>query len=399
MQDTETPRVLVTPPAPTENTVAYAAALAQTLTATSSPLWLTHEQITHTFPPDLAVSLPSTLAALILAPLWFHNTLRGALIIEAHHARSEFTTDDMTLIETIALNIANMLERDQALFESRQRMDQMSAFSAMASTVNEWVDVEQLARRFLAIFLNTTHTGYGLFYILEAEEEMRLVAHFGVPTELVEALRLGHLSLNPEVKRTFEEGHLAILGDLTDANLSAGALEIAALMRLQSVLLLPLRVKGKALGLIALGNAEDAIQVEDREFMQGLADQAAQAIENARLFAESQRRFQEQSALRELAQRFLSAITPDEVLERTLDTLVNLLPGDFYEVLLPNAEGLFLLANCSCWRMGAAGNAASSAAPSPRATRICTRAMCCARKIPSSSKISSSRRVFNRPII
>lgn len=363
LQNTETPRVLVTPPAPTGNPAAYAAALAQTLTAQNVAFWLTHAQVAAALGTNLAAALPPALASLILAPLWFHNNLRGALIVEAHHAASEFTADDVTLVETIALHIASMLERDQALFESRQRMEQMSAFSAMASTVNEWVDVEQLARRFLAVFLNTTHTGYGLFYILEAEEEMRLVAHFGVPTELVEALRLGHLSLNPKVKRTFEEGHLAILGNLTDTNLSEGAREIAALLRLQSVLLLPLRVKGRGLGLIALGNNEDTIQVEDREFMQGLADQAAQAIENARLFAESQRRFQEQSALRELAQRFLSAITPDEVLERTLDTLVNLLPGDFYEVLLPGADGMFLLANGRGWKRGVVGRTLTASDP------------------------------------
>ncbi len=363
LQDIENPRAILAPPAPTENVAAYAAALAQTLTVYNAPVWLTRDQVTQALNPDFAASLPAALSALLCAPLLFRGAVRGALVIESQRAACEFTADDVAFVETIALNIASMLERDQAIFESRQRMDQMGAFSAVASTVNEWVDVEQLARRFLTVFLNTTHTGYGIFYLLEADEEMRLIAHFGVPAELVEALRLGHVSLNPEVKRTFEQGQLAVLGDLAGANLSEGALEIAALMRLQTVLLLPLRVKGHALGLIVLGNSESAIQIEDREFMQGLADQAAQAIENARLFAESQRRFQEQSALRELAQRFLSAVTPDEVLERTLDTLVNLLPGDFYEVLLPGAEGMFALANGRGWKRGIVGRTQTASDP------------------------------------
>ncbi|HZQ08390.1 MAG TPA: GAF domain-containing protein, partial [Anaerolineae bacterium] len=238
---------------------------------------------------------------------------------------------------------------------ARRRMDQMAAFSAVASTVNEWVDVEQLARRFLAVFLNTTATNYGLFYLLESDEEMRLLAQFGVPSELVEGVRLGRLSLHPDLQRVMARGRLLIIDDVQPAQFSATATDLALMLQVNTVALLPLRVKGRGIGVVVLGQSEGRIEIADREFVQGLADQAAQAIENARLFAESQRRFEEQSALRELAQRFLSAVSPDEVIERTLDALVSLLPADYYEVLLPDAEGTFVLYNGRGWRRGVVG--------------------------------------------
>lgn len=332
--------------------VSYVAALLRANVTENAARVLTRAQLEQALGDNPQTLLPLPLASVIYAPLIQHGSMRGALLVESQRAEFEFSPDDVMLTQTIALNLATMLEREQAALESRRRMDQMGAFSAVTSTVNEWVDVEQLARRFLSVFLNTTHTNSGLFYSLEAEEEMRLLANFGVPTELIETLRLGHISLNPEVKRAFEMGRLVVVQDIGQSNLSDGALEIAALAQIKSVALLPLRVKGRGMGLIVLGKAEGVIAIEDREFLQGLADQAAQAIENARLFAESQRRFQEQSAMRELAQRFLSAVTPDEVLERTLDVLANLLPGDFYEVLLPNPEGMFVLANGRGWRRG-----------------------------------------------
>lgn len=299
--------------------------------------------------------LPRALNSLVLVPLRSPGMGYSALVVEAYCATANFGSQDVELLMAMASFIAAALDRDRAGLEVRRRMDQLGAFSAVTSTVNEWVDVEQLARRFLAVFLNTTRTNYGLFYSLEAQEEMRLLAQYGVPAELVDSLRLGHLSLNPDVKRAFELGRLTVVNDLSSAALSDGSIEIAALIPIHALMLLPLRVKGHGIGLIVLGTSDSQIKVADREFLQGLADQAAQAVENARLFAESQRRFQEQSALRELAQRFLSAVTPEEVIERTLDALMSLLPGDYYEVLLPEQEGAFLLANGRGWRRGVVG--------------------------------------------
>lgn len=356
-QDLDNSQLIVSPPS--ENAAAaladYVALLARTLSADSEALSLSRAQLELLLAATPEFALPAALTRIVLAPLSQHGIRRGALCVETHRAAFEFSPQDISLVAALAALLATTLEREQAVLESRRRMDQMGAFSAVTSTVNEWVDAEQLARRFLAVFLNISHTNYGLFYLLEAEEEMRLVTQFGVPAELVEALRLGHLSLNPDVKRVFEQGRLVVIQDFARANLSPGALEIAAIAQIQAVMLLPLRVKRRGMGLIVLGSSETNIQVADREFLQGLADQAAQAIENARLFAESQRRFQEQSALRELAQRFLSAVAPDEVLERTLDALTSLLAGEYYEVLLPTAEGAFLLANGRGWRRGVIG--------------------------------------------
>jgi GAF domain-containing protein len=338
-----------------DTNIGYAMILAQTAASDTGASILTRTDVEQVLAKPAEVVLPPDLHSLALAPLMQNGIVSGTLLLEAHRPDAVFIDEDAQLLAAVALYLATVLERDRALLEARRRMDQMGAFSAVTSTVNEWVDVEQLARRFLSVFLNITHTSYGLFYLLEGEEEMRLVAHFGVPMELVESMRVGHVSLHPDVKRAVEQGRLTVLEDVARAAISEAARQIAALIPIRSTLILPLRIKGRGMGIIVLGNSEGAAEVADREFVQGLADQAAQAIENARLFAESQRRFQEQSALRELAQHFLTAVTPDEVLDRTLDALTGLLPGDYYEVLLPSHEGALFLANGRGWRRGVIG--------------------------------------------
>ncbi len=296
----------------------------------------------------------SYVQSVLAAPLIQQGSIGGAFIVESHRIDGQFSEEDQQIVSAVAQQVAMVLERERALEEARLRTDQMAAFSAVASTVNEWVDVEQLARRFLAVLLNITRTNHGLFYLREGTEGLRLVAHFGVTDEVLEPYRNLSMPQYPDAQRALEIGRVVITNTQSDA-ISANARKIINQLSVHVIVVVPLRAKGRAIGGVILGKSEGALELVDREFILGLADQAAQSIENARLFAESERRFKEQSALRELAQRFLSAISPDEVLERTLDTLDKLLPGDYSEILLPDNSGSFVLANGHGWRRGAVG--------------------------------------------
>lgn len=302
---------------------------------------------------------PPEVHSIIAVPILQQVGVPAVLIAESHCLETPLVLQDQEIITSLAQQLALVVERERALDEARRRTDQMAAFSAVASTVNEWVDVEQLARRFLSVFLNTTNTTFGLFYLREPEQAVRLVSHFGLPPELVESFRYSRLQYHPDVQLAMDQGRMLNIDDIQQAAISERARALAETIPVRPAIFLPLRVKGRGIGLIVLARSEGRIDIADREFVQGLADQAAQAIENARLFAESQRRFQEQSALRELAQRFLSAVSPDEVLERTLDALATLLPGDYYEVLLPDNDGAFSLVNGRGWRRGVVGRTRS----------------------------------------
>lgn len=298
---------------------------------------------------------PDYIQCVLAAPLLQQGAVGGAFIVETHRANALLAESDQQIISAVAQQLAIVMERERALQEARRRTDQLAAFGAIASTINEWVDGEQLARRFLAVFLNNTATTLGLFYLFDTDMALVLVAQFGVPDEMVESFRITRIAHHPDARRAMDQGRLVAIPELAQSGVGQRARELARELGMQSAVLLPLRVKGRGIGLVVLARPDENIELRDHEFLQGLADQAAQAIENARLFAESERRLKEQSALRELAQRFLSAVTPDEVLERTLDTLANLLPADYTEVLLPDAEGAFAMVNGRGWRRGVVG--------------------------------------------
>ena len=100
----------------------------------------------------------------------------------------------------------------------------------------------------------------------------------------------------------------------------ADAAEVAHMRRVEStsLLMLPLAVGDKVVGLVELDTDEherDFTAAEIR-LCQALADQAAIAIENARLHGETQRRLQEQIALREAGTVISSTLDLETVLSR-----------------------------------------------------------------------------------
>lgn len=289
------------------------------------------------------------------APLFVNSKLFAMIFLE-REAPYIFEADEAAYLEFATRQIAPLIERLQNVERSRRRTDQLAAFNSVASTVHEWLEVEQLAQRVLGILLQVTGTRLGFFYLIEPNGTLRLVREFGVALEHRGAFRDSELSRHPALLRILESGSIQVVDDPASVDFSNNFRALARRIPMSSLAVLPLRTKGRALGFIGLAAENESVKIDDVEFVQSLVDQAAQAIENARLFGESRRRLEEQSLLRELAQRFLSALDPEEVLERTLEALSSLLDADYFEILLPDGEGgNFRLACGRGWRPGVVG--------------------------------------------
>lgn len=95
--------------------------------------------------------------------------------------------------------------------------------------------------------------------------------------------------------------------------------EMARVDRLRAAHFLPLSTKNRLVGWLNLGPRKSGewYTAEDAELLDAFADRAAMAIENARLFAERNRRLTELAALNEIG----AAINSARSLEETLETI------------------------------------------------------------------------------
>jgi DNA-binding LacI/PurR family transcriptional regulator/putative methionine-R-sulfoxide reductase with GAF domain len=104
----------------------------------------------------------------------------------------------------------------------------------------------------------------------------------------------------------------------------------------RSELALPLVSRGEAIGALTIQSAqESAFSEEDITVLQTMAEQLANAIANARLFEETNRRLAETRLLQEVMQAAASTLDLDKVLTRTLETLHRTLGIEYLSFAFP----------------------------------------------------------------
>jgi GAF domain-containing protein len=113
----------------------------------------------------------------------------------------------------------------------------------------------------------------------------------------------------------------------------------------QSVLAVPLQVGGYTLGVLTTQSYQPhAFSEDDFPLLMTLANQAAAAIQNARLFQSVQRQVLQLSILHAVAQAAVrpAASDPEEVTRRAMETLSQRVNYDFLALLLLNPSGTAL---------------------------------------------------------
>lgn len=93
----------------------------------------------------------------------------------------------------------------------------------------------------------------------------------------------------------------------------------------RSVMSAPLRSKGGVLGVVCVHNDRPhAFEADDLELLQGIADLAAVAIENAHQVAALQRKRREAEQVEQIGRALASSLDPQEVLLKIIDAVLDL---------------------------------------------------------------------------
>jgi signal transduction histidine kinase len=259
----------------------------------------------------------------VAVPVWWQGQLTGVFGLLARDVSRVFNAQDREVMELLANHLAIAIENARLYGEVRDRLAEVTGLQAASSALAE----ELLPERALRVI---------------AQQALTLS---GAATVSIELLRMGGCELEVQVavgEHAVELGamRVAVEGSLAGAAVSSGRPQIlrapfgdasvpgrtaAERTEARSLLVLPLRARGRTLGtLSAYTHHPNAFHTRQVELLATFANQAAISLDNARLYAELQSRLEEMVGLQRLGTLLLEEHDFDRVLQSICQQLQRL---------------------------------------------------------------------------
>jgi signal transduction histidine kinase len=258
-------------------------------------------------------------------------------------APQRFDAEALRLVELLATAAAIAIENARLFHETRQRADRLAVLTEISTAINQPVELNAVVRAAVSALtkaLRISQTGIALF----DETRQRLVIMADVsasgspPISGVTIPVAGNASME-RILAT----HLPLaIYDAQHDPLLASIHDLMRQRQVQSILLVPLLVRGEVIGTFGCDVVDRARRFtqEDIDLAMTVANLIAVRIDQARLFEaeRDQRRLAE--ALRDSVAALNRTLYFDEVLDRVLENIGRVVLYDAADIMLIDALGV-----------------------------------------------------------
>jgi GAF domain-containing protein len=255
--------------------------------------------------------------SLASVPLHFKGRVLGALFAVSHGYR-EFSEQDVQLLTSIGHQIGVAIENARLLKAERRRRQEATLLAEMAKLISGTLELEEVLR-LTAEYAVDVFDVHCCSILLYDEKTGTLMPATQIGFDASTPVDFGGIEFAPgeTMRRTvLEDLQPLIIEDVpSDPHLNP-----AGLLSLQSALIVPIEVGGRRLGAMQLGTQppeQRRFSVEEGELALAMANHAAVAIDNARLFKAEKRRAEQFKVISAVGRRITSILAVDELLNQT----------------------------------------------------------------------------------
>ena len=207
------------------------------------------------------------------------------------------------------------------------------SLAQVSETLLSEVEIERLYELILEVVGRETGADMvSLMLLNERTQELCVEAALGLPAELVGAatVKVGERIAG----RVLEQGEPLLLTDRRPADLTIR--EAMRREELTSALCVPLKIKGRVIGVLNAGKTGSESPFDDRdlELLSILAGQVAIAIENSHVHEATRHRTRQLAALNELGRVVISTLDLDEVLRLAMHSINEIIKAEAGSLLL-----------------------------------------------------------------
>jgi PAS domain S-box-containing protein len=287
--------------------------------------------------------LPDTRSEMAL-PLISRGQVIGAVTVQSAETAA-FSDEDITILQTMADQLANAVGNAHLFRETRSALERLDTLNRVSGLINSSLELPEVleAIAFSAAELAGADSS-GIFQWSADKESLELKIGYGVSEEFL-----------AEVREASPRPGQGVIGRAVASRAPIGISDVLAYPGYEyrdliarhgyfSILALPMLARGEVLGGICLWwRKVHHTAPEELPVLVALANQAATAIENARAYQEERRARILAEALLRAGQVVSSTLDLDEVFERILLKLEQVVPYDSASVQLLKGDRLEII--------------------------------------------------------
>lgn len=234
---------------------------------------------------------------------------RTLLTAPTTQAKQEALRESGELTRLLVYVQRTLEELDQRVQAQATERDQLRALQAVGAAINSSVELDQVLSVVMDAIISLTHAERAMLLLIDEQTgQLEVQVARNMDRETIERAESFQISRSI-VRRVAETGEPVVTMNAQEDDRFAAQQSIIS-YRLRSILCAPLKIKETIIGVIYADNriASGIFGDTDRDLLTGFANQAAVAIENARLFRQIRNNLMEITEMKELMDNVFESI-------------------------------------------------------------------------------------------
>jgi diguanylate cyclase (GGDEF)-like protein len=246
----------------------------------------------------------------LFMPLISRNRLIGILVL-GRKKSGYYTLEDYSLLETVTKRVAVSMEKEYLREQLNARQEELSVINSSSTIITSSLDIQRIYDNFIKELKRVVDVDWAAICVIE-ETELLFMA---ISTEIGSPWKVGERIPIKGSATEWVSNHQkpTIDSDLTqEVRFTTGKYHLQHSIR--SLVYLPLVISNQVIGTLIVGSRNAyAYNVRHVKLLEQLALQIAMPIENARLYAKTERMARVDGLTGLLNRRSLDEILPSEI--------------------------------------------------------------------------------------
>lgn len=284
-------------------------------------------------------------------PMMAYQRMIGVLMLDNREV-DYFDENDLELAKTISRTLAVAVEKAQLYEAMEQRLSEQDALLAVSKAVSSSLDLDIVLNTLAEQIARAIHVTSAYISDWDPEKGTTTVIAEYIGPEASKKERVSDLGVTYNMMDDFDDDQTwlhhgdILIQDVGDPDISVESYEHYVEYGARSIMAVPLMVKGHAVGFAEMWESRRRREFTSAEIAlsQAIAQQAAVAIENARLFAEKKEQLRLAKTLQDVGALLTTQLSLSEVFDQIFDLLAQIISYESASVHLVDDSGKLYVA-------------------------------------------------------